>query len=386
MTEKSKQDRKADGGARDLPWEPRVWNGMTVKPWFSLLARNGFRVSPTRVPMALINTCLCFANSGLAASQRLFYGKKIAACELSEDPLFILGHWRTGTTWLHELMVLDEHHAFPTTYECLAPSHFLFSKPLTSWWLWMLLPRKRPMDNVRIGLDSPQEDELALCALGARSPYLTWAFPNRPPQDEEYLDLRDLSPEALEAWKAKFRWFLQAVQVGNPGKRIVLKSPTHTFRVRTLIEMFPNARFIYLVRDPFVVVPSMMKTWKRLHKYHGAQAPKHKGLEEYVLKNFEHLHRVFEEDRELIAPERFCELRYEDLVAAPIDQMQQIYSNLDLSNFSDVKPKLEQFVAGLSDYVPNRHNLPPELNDQIATRCAPYIEKYGYSADPAPQS
>ncbi|MEX0819493.1 MAG: sulfotransferase, partial [Pirellulaceae bacterium] len=337
--------------------------------------------SPSRIPMAMINTGLSFLNSGLALQQRLWFGRKIEECQLADDPVFILGHWRTGTTWLHELMVLDERHAFPTTYECLAPSHFLFSKPLTSWWLWMLLPRRRPMDNVRIGLESPQEDELALCALGARSPYLTWAFPNHPPQEQEYFDLRDLSPEALANWKAKFNWFLRALQVKSPGKRIVLKSPTHTFRVPVLLDMFPNARFVYLVRDPFIVFPSMLKTWQRLYRYHGFQPPKALGLEEYILKNFEHLHRVFEEDRERIAPGRLCVMRYEDLVSDPIEQMRRLYEELDLGGFDDVKPQLEQYVAGLSDYVPNRHNLAPELHEQIATRCADYIEKYGYSTE-----
>jgi len=237
------------------------------------------------------------------------------------------------------------------------------------------------MDNVRIGLDSPQEDELALAALGAHSPYLTWAFPNHPPQDQEYLDLRDVSPEDLASWKASFDWFLRALQVKNPDKRIVLKSPTHSYRVPVLLDMFPNARFVYLVRDPYVVFPSMMKTWKRLHQYHGAQAPKHVGLEEYVFQNFEHLHRVFEEDRELIAPERLCVLRYEDLVQAPVEQMNRIYDNLDLGKFENVKPQLEKFVSGMSGYVPNRHNLPADLHDQIARRCAGYIEKYGYSTE-----
>lgn len=242
------------------------------------------------------------------------------------------------------------------------------------------------MDNVRIGLDSPQEDELALCAIGARSPYLTWAFPNHPPQDQEYLDLRDLSPEDLARWKMQFDTFLRSLQVKNPGKRIVLKSPTHTFRVPVLLDMFPNARFVYLVRDPYIVFPSMMKTWKRLHQYHGAQAPKHIGLEEHVFQNFEHLHRVFEEDRKLIDPARLCVMRYEDLVASPVAQLEQIYSDLDLGSFEDVKPRIEQFVAGLSDYVPNRHNLPVEIQEQITTRLADYIQQYGYSDEPATQS
>ena len=169
-------------------------------------------------------------------------------------------------------MVLDDRYAYPTSYDCFAPSHFLFSKPLTNWWLWLFLPRRRPMDNMTVRLDSPQEDEHALYAMGMRSPYLTWAFPNHPPQDQEYLDLRDVTPDELKRWKEAFHWFLRALQVKYAGKRMVLKSPTHTFRIPVLMEMFPNARFVYMIRDPFVIFPSMIKTWKRLYRYHGASA------------------------------------------------------------------------------------------------------------------
>ena len=138
MTEQQ-QVRTADGGAPNMPWEPRVWNGMTVKPWFNLLARNNFRVSPTRWPMVMINSVFCLVNSVFALQQQILFGHRIAECEPADDPLFILGHWRTGTTWLHQLMALDERHAFPTTYQCLAPGHFIVSRPFTGWWLRLLL-------------------------------------------------------------------------------------------------------------------------------------------------------------------------------------------------------------------------------------------------------
>lgn len=368
----------SDGGAKDRPWEPRLWNGMTMKAWFGLLFRNRCCVSPSRISMAAINSVLSVLNSFLALQQRVVFGRRIARCELVEDPIFILGHWRTWTTWLHELMVLDDRYAFPTNYDCFAPSHFLFSKRLTNWWLWMLLPRRRPMDNVRVRLDSPQEDEHALCGLGIRSPYLTWAFPNHPPQDQEYLDMREVPPEELQRWKKTFHWFLRALQVKNPGKRIVLKSPTHTFRIPVLLDMFPNARFVYLVRDPFAVFPSMMKTWKRLYRYHGAQVPRYDGLEDYVFEAFNHMFDVFEEDRKLINPSRLCVVRYEDLVAAPVAQLERIYEELDLGGFAGVKPTFEEHVAALADYRPNRHELPQELHDQIVERWAAYFEKHSY--------
>jgi hypothetical protein len=375
----SKRRASSDGGAKDRPWELRLWAGMTMQAWFGLLKRNRFHVSLSRIPMVIMNSGISGFNSILALLQRLFYGRRIEQCELAEDPIFIIGHWRTGTTWLHELMVLDDRYAYPTSYDCFAPRHFLFSERLTRWWLWLFLPRRRPMDNITVGLDSPQEDEHALYAMGMHSPYLTWAFPNHPPQDQEYLDLRTLQPQQRKSWKEALHWFLRALQVKYPGKRLVLKSPTHTFRVPVLLEMFPRARFVYMVRDPLVIFPSMLKTWKRLYRYHGAQVPKYEGLEEYVFETFNRMLDVFEEDRRQIDDSRLCTVRYEDLVADPLTQLQRIYDELDLGEFEQVKPRFEERIGALADYRVNRHELPPALHDQIVERWAPYFEKYGYS-------
>ena len=120
----------------------------------------------------------------------LLFGRKIERTEIEDDPIFVIGHWRSGTTLLHELLVLDPRHTFPDTYACFSPNHFLVS----GWWmkpcLKILLPARRPMDNMVAGWDHPQEDEFALCNMGVPSPYLTNVFPNRPPQYQEYLDMR----------------------------------------------------------------------------------------------------------------------------------------------------------------------------------------------------
>ncbi len=89
---------------------------------------------------------------------------------------------------------------------------------------------------------------------------------------------------------------------------------------------------------------------------------------------------VFEEDRKLIDASRLCVVRYEDLVANPVAQLERIYEELDLGEFEGIRPAIEERISALADYRPNRHELPQELRDQIAERWAAYIEKYGYSA------
>src|SRR4030095_4005713 len=140
----------------------------------------------------------------LRALQELICGRRVRETEITYAPLFIIGHWRSGTTLLHELLTLDQRHTYPTTYECFFPNHFL----LTEWYFTRLfrfaVPSRRPMDNMSMSWDRPQEDAFGLCNLGQPSPYLTIAFPNCRPQYPAYFDLEDVPPEALHRWKQCF--------------------------------------------------------------------------------------------------------------------------------------------------------------------------------------
>src|SRR5205823_11835288 len=145
-----------------------------------------------------------------------------------------------GTTLLHELLIRDPRHAFPTTYECLAPHHFLISRSWLPKLFWWLMPRRRPMDNMPAGWDRPQEDEFALCMLGQPSPYLRIAFPNTVPADDGSLDLSGLSATARRRWKAMYLRFMREVTAVNGGRRLILKSPPHTCRIPDLLALFPD--------------------------------------------------------------------------------------------------------------------------------------------------
>ena len=233
------------------------------------------------------------------------------------------------------------------------------------------------MDNMPLGFDRPQEDEFALCNMGIGSPYLTFAFSNRPPQDQEFLDMEGLSPRELARWKRAFLWFLKCVTVQDP-KRIVLKSPPHTGRIRVLLELFPDARFVHIVRDPYVLFPSTVHLWRQLYKVHGFQTPKCEGLEDYVFETFNRMYAAFDAQRGLIPKGRFSEIRYEDLVADPVRQMRRIYEELQLGGFDEALPALEEHVAATAGYKTNRYELPEETRDQITRRWGKFIEQYGY--------
>ncbi|MGC3970350.1 MAG: sulfotransferase [Pirellulales bacterium] len=179
---------------------------------------------------------------------QLLYSGRVRRAAEPKPPLFVVGHWRTGTTLLHELLVQDERFTSPSTYQVMAPHHFLLSDGWMPKFLGHALPARRPMDNMAVGFDKPQEDEFALCNLGLPSPYLKWAFPRHYPEPGMSLDIEALPERERRRWIAGLRGFVRRLSYHDP-RRTVLKSPTHTARLDTLSRVFPGAQFIHIVRE-----------------------------------------------------------------------------------------------------------------------------------------
>lgn len=358
---------------------PKFWHGMLPVDLFKLAWRNKFRVSPRGV----ISLTTAFASSishqiGSIIQQTL-HGKRIDKARPESPPLFVLGHWRSGTTFLHELLIRDPKNTYPTTYECFCPHHFLVTEkwvtPLTPW----LLPKKRPMDNVATGWERPQEDEFALCSLGLPTPYRSWAFPKHGPVEEEWLTLEKISSADRNRWKQALRRFVSAISLFRQG-RVVLKSPPHTARIKTILEIFPDAKFVHISRDPMILFPSTVRLWKSLSDVQGMQGavPRHDWIEETVLNNLTEMYEAFERDLPLIPEGNYTELRYEDLVADTKGELRGIYDRLGLEGFENAEPKIDAFLAEQSDYKTNRYELPDDLKTAVRQNWRAYGMRFGY--------
>jgi hypothetical protein len=353
---------------------------MTVSAWWRLLRENRFAVRPTRIPLAASVSIATLANSLLARTQALLWNRRIQSAVLRDDPIFVVGHWRSGTTLLHELLALDPRHTYPDTYACLAPSHFLVSRYLVPWWLGLLMPKRRPMDNVRVGWQQPQEDEWALCLLGLPTVYRTIAFPRRLPQCPESLALNELPDNAWEEWQQTLSAFLRSVLIAQGDGRLVLKSPTHTARIAHLQRMFPRARFVHVVRDPLRVFPSTMRLWTKLAADHGLQRVCEPELEQYVLDTFVQMYEAFEAQRAEVPTSNVCDVHYERLVADPVGQLQRVYQELELGQFEEVRSSIEQRVLAMSDYQTNQYDVSDELRRRVELRWSDYCQRYGYGS------
>jgi hypothetical protein len=362
-----------------LAWYmPRFWHGMRLGSWLSAIARNQFDVSLSRWPTAIAITGFTAVNSVLAAVDRIVYGRRVKAVELTQPPLFILGHWRAGTTFLHELLIRDPTHTYFNTYQCFTPHHFVLTEKWIVPWIGVFVPERRPMDNMAAGWDRPMEDEFALQSLGVPTPYLCAMFPDRGDVYPEYLSLRDVPERDREHWKHELLTFCKRLAYRD-NRRIVIKSPAHTARVRTLLEMFPDAKFVHISRDPYALYRSTVGLWRSLNAEEGLQVARDESwIGPFVIDSLHRMYDAYLEDRELLGEDQLIELRYEDLVADPEGQLRAVYERLNLGDFERVKPALDAHLHEVRNYRKNRHSMDPEVQERIRVEWARYFEEFGY--------
>ena len=352
---------------------------MLTVPYLRLLARNRFRIHPLRWAMATIIFFVSMMVSVFVFVQWIFLGRKIARTTISEPPIFVVGHWRSGTTLLHELLSLDPQHAFPSTYECFAPQHFLITSWIIPKLFWFVVPASRPMDAMAAGFDAPQEDEFALVSMGAPSPYYKMAFCNEPRPYEEFYDMDAAKPVDVQKFDSCLTYFFKALTY-KKKKRLILKSPTHTGRVGHLAKMFPGAKFVHISRNPCNQILSTTRTWKTLDPIQGFQFPKYsdEAIMGHTLDVFQKMYGGYFHQIKQLSPGDLCEVRFEDLIANPETEVSRIYSTLDITGFEKLAPRIREYFEKRSGYERRNYDLPADIRSQIEENCTEYMQRYGY--------
>ncbi len=358
-------------------WAPLMLGGYALGPCLRFLRRHFFRLHWRCWPMLPVALSLSALQSALGLAARLRHGRAVARTELAGAPIFVLGHWRTGTTLLHDLLALDERFAAPTFYPCSCPTHFFLTEKWVKRWLSGDRPRRRRQDNMLASLSSPGEDEFALGNLGAGSPYEEMLLPGVPELAGEYVDLIDLPPHLRHRWKRALLGFLRALTFHH-RRQLVLKSPLHTARVRTLLEMFPDAKFVNIVRDPRAVYSSTMQMGRLFASLFSLQRLRMEGTSARVIGRYLKLHRRLAEVRPLIPSGNFSELRYEELVRNPVGQIRRVYEELGLGGFEAARPKIEEYFAQRKGYQTNRHELSGEELAVVEAALEEIITQTGY--------
>jgi hypothetical protein len=353
---------------------PPVWAGMTLRAWLRLLWINRFRVSPVCWPRALFVTLAASVNSLSGGLTYLLYARRIARQPV-KAPLFVVGHWRSGTTLLHELLALDPRHAWPDGYACFCPAHFVRTRRILRFFLKRLIPKERPMDFMRFDMELPQEDEFGLMLLGAPSPYETLGFPRNA---ADRLDPAKLTPPEQARFDRLIRYFFSSVMLRQGDRRLVLKSPPHMGRLRTLARLYPDLKVLHVVRDPRAVLPSMLRMvpiLRQLMRLDTFVAPNEI---QPMLEVYRGLFERFEAAREVLPPGALVEVRYEDLVRDPIGVLRDIYRRLELGSFDTLEAALRPLVEAGRFRPPAAPQLTDRQRSVLEAWCAPVIERYGY--------
>jgi hypothetical protein len=355
---------------------PGFLGGITFGDWIALLRENHFAVEPAFWYRAAVITAMSLGNSLGRWRERARYDEKVRGMSI-EPPLFILGVWRSGTTHLHNLFSLDPRLASPSWFEvsyahaCLqGDGRILRAKDF-------FVPNQRLQDNMQFGLTLPAEEEFALVTLTCQSPMLSWVFPRRAAHYDRYLTLRDVPQVEVDEWKSALAWFLKKL-TWKHHKPLVLKSPANTGRIRLLLELFPNARFVHIHRNPYEVYRSAVHTNQAVLKYVNLQrAPS--DVEERTIRQYKELYDAFFEERQLIPARQFHEVRYADLEVAPMGQMQAIYEALSLPEFADVEPTMQNYLSSLASYRKNSYaELPAETKARVAREWGRCFEQWNY--------
>eukprot|EP00924_Labyrinthula_sp_SR-Ha-C_P014791 maker-scaffold_43-snap-gene-1.33-mRNA-1 protein AED:0.00 eAED:0.00 QI:61/1/1/1/1/1/2/21/387 len=332
-----------------------------------------------------VNFLLTTFSSVVGTFESIIYGKEIKKQELHLSPVFILGHWRSGTTLLHNLFSLDEKNfSCPTTFQCTSSTTFLLMDRVKSLVENRIEP-KRAQDNMPLGVDLPQEDEYGLVGHSTTSPYFATILPSEFTKYKKYFYLENLTKEK-ETWVNMFKHFLKKITYQNVKKnkanRLVLKSPLHTARVHVLNEVFPDAKYIYIVRNPYDVFKSTVNLYNKLFAHSFLETPAANDILELILTQYEIMLNKYlkaKDDGILVEGENLMEIRYEDLTKNISGKVKEIYDVLNIPSWESIKRKVEDEERNLRGYKKNKFNaLDPELRELVYKRWKVAFDAFGY--------
>jgi omega-hydroxy-beta-dihydromenaquinone-9 sulfotransferase len=325
----------------------------------------------TGLEMSLVSRWL----SGISSLQRAIFRDRLNRLVI-KSPLFIVGHWRSGTSLLHELLCLDPRFTFPSTQACLHPHYALFARQPPA----PARAVRRPMDDMLVTVSTPQEDEFALFCLGAPSPYEAFLFPQGLLNLLTRSDPRFLSNSEKRDWDRVFGDFLKIVTLLGNGRRMVLKSPPHSMRIPTLLRLFPEAQFIHIVRHPATVYSSSIHMFRKMMTLYGIGTPiDDTRINEVLVQSIPRLESAIVDSVQGLPPGQYVCLSFESLIANPLRALEKIYDVLALNDFATQKERLINNLAARAGYRPNTYALSAGDSERLGESCKLLMRKYGYS-------
>jgi hypothetical protein len=314
----------------------------------------------------------------MARFDRIRYPSLKDKASMEYPPVFIIGHWRSGTSFLHDLLCRVYPAAYTTTYHATFPNNLFAFKGLIRFFMWVFMPRKRPTDAMKMHPDLPQEEEIALGQERLFSFYYWFYFPREAEQlADEFMYLYDpLSTRSIN-FLQHYREFIHRCQLNTGGEIFISKNPVNTARLAVLNDGFPGARFIYLKRDPYETLQSSVNFFQSLLRGISLQHYEEHKVDRFILDNYKRMISIYLEQKKLIPSENLIELSYEDLIQNPEKILSEVTGQLDLGVKADLE-NVKDYLAASKDFPLKKYQFSNDFLSDVNNTLGDLIGLQGY--------
>lgn len=289
--------------------------------------------------------------SGLLLDEVLFPAYRQ---EKIRQPVFIIGNPRSGTTFLQRLLARDEENFLSMqAWEIFGAPSILGRKVLIlivriARGLGIKISRRiRKLESLwkeddrihRLKLREPEEDEYLF--IHNFSTMKIWSFAAMEAEADPYIffDMMIPDPEKkrimdyYESCLQRYAFFHR-----EDKRHYLSKNPNFTPAIETLLERFPDSKFIYLIRTPLKAIPSHISLKEREWQMLGSPLEKY-ACRDFILRSSKHWYEYPLEQLKQLPDDQQIVVNFDDLVSDAKGTVQKIYQRLGLvlpSEFSDI--------------------------------------------------
>ncbi len=294
-------------------------------------------------------------------------------------PIFILGHWRSGTTHLFNLLSGAPSLTYAAPVPTGLPWDFLLLGRLLEPLLHRAIPSERGIDPMAVTPTAPQEDEIALASMTAPSYYHGVYFPRRfRTEMARGLFFDGCDGRTVARWQRHLRLFTEKVSMRAGGRQVLIKNPAHTGKVRHLRAIWPDARFVHIVRDPYRVYQSTGRMFADLLDMLALQPHDPEEVDMAILESYPRTMDALLADTRDLPETRFVELRFEDLEADPLGQVALVADRLGLADRNGLLDAARRHLAGVADYKSRTRAIPPDVAAKVEQHWGRQRAAWGY--------
>lgn len=346
--------------------------------WARLIVENG-GIPPRYWTKLAKVLSISFMTGPLRLAERLVYSpSRMERISIDDAPLYIQGFGRSGTTHLLNILAQDPSFGFISTFQAVAAPMFLVGRG----WLERTIGRgirgTRPMDNMTVSLDLPQEEEIAV----ANTSHLSWihhlTFPRRARDFLKKFATMQFTDEEMAQWETSYLNVLRKATLASEGQKLVLKSPTNLGRTSDLLRLFPDAKFIHIVRNPYEVFLSMKHLYETMLPICQLDAADSEEVVETIVASYTVMMQKYLIDREMIPQGNLAEVRFEKLESSPMEEIERLYSELSLPGWEQAREPISKYLRTLSGYRKNIYRFDQDTVDVVSREWRFALEEWGY--------